>query len=41
VFIVDATIGSSGRGRETLDAGTLEINNQYRIRKKRMSKIMG
>jgi len=36
VFIIGATIGSSGRGRETLDVGTLEINNQYRIKKKRM-----
>ena len=36
VFIVGAAIGGSGRGRETLDTGTLEINNQYCIRKKRM-----
>jgi len=35
MFIIGATIGSSGRGRETLDTGTLEINNQYCVRKKR------
>jgi len=40
VFIVGATIGSSGRGRETLDMGTLEINNQYHIRKKRMGRTL-
>jgi len=27
MFIVGAAIGGSGRGRETLDMGTLEINN--------------
>jgi len=36
VFIIGVTIGGSGRGRETLDMGMLEINNQYCIRKKRM-----
>jgi len=35
VFIVSATIGGSGRRRETLDTGTLDINNQDSIRKKR------
>jgi len=35
VFIVSAAISGSGRGRETLDTGTLEINNQYCRRKKR------
>jgi len=40
VFIVGVTIGSSGRGRETLDTGTLEINNQYHIRKKRMGRTL-
>jgi len=40
VFIVGATIGSSGRGRETLDTGMLEINNQYHIRKKRMGRTL-
>jgi len=40
VFIVGATIGSSGTGRETLETGTLEINNQYRIRKKRMRRTL-
>jgi len=36
VFVVDATIGSSGRGRETLDTGTLKINSQYCLRKKNL-----
>jgi len=36
VFIISAAIGGSSRGRETLDMGTLEINNQYCIRKKKM-----
>ena len=36
VFIVGVAIGGSSRGRKTLDTGTLEINNQYCIRKKRM-----
>jgi len=40
VFIVGATIGSSGRGRETLDTGTLEINDQHCIRKKRMGRTL-
>jgi len=40
VFIVSAAIGSSGRGRETLDMGMLEINNQYCIRKKRMERTL-
>jgi len=40
VFIVGVTIGSSGRGRETLDTGTLEINNQDCIRKKRMERTL-
>jgi len=40
VFIVSMAIGGSGRGRETLDTGTLEINNQYCIRKKRMERTL-
>jgi len=36
VFIVSAAIGGSSWGRETLDMGTLKINNQYYIRKKKM-----
>jgi len=40
VFIVGAAVGGSGRGRETLDTGTLEINNQYCIRKKRMERTL-
>jgi len=34
VFIIGAAVGGSGWGRETLDTGTLKINNQYCIRKK-------
>jgi len=40
VFIVGATISGSGRGRETLDTGTLEINNQYCVRKKRTERTL-
>jgi len=40
VFIVSVAIGGSGRGRETLDMGMLEINNQYYIRKKRMERTL-
>jgi len=36
VFIVGATIGGSGRRRETLDMGTLKINSQYCLRKKKL-----
>jgi len=36
VFIVSVAIGGSGRGRETLDTGMLDINNQDCIRKERM-----
>ena len=40
MFIVGAAIGGSSRERETLDTGTLEINNQYCIRKKRMERTL-
>jgi len=40
VFIVGVAIGGSGRGRETLDMGTLEINNQYCRRKKRRERTL-
>jgi len=40
VFIVGVAIGGSSRGRETLDTGTLEINNQYCRRKKRMERTL-
>jgi len=36
MFIIGVTISSSSRGRKTLDTGMLKINNQYRIRKKRI-----
>jgi len=36
VFIIGVAIGGSGRGRKTLDTGTLDINNQDCIRKERM-----
>jgi len=40
VFIVGVAISGSGRGRETLDTGMLEINNQYCRRKKRMERTL-
>jgi len=40
MFIVSAAIGGSSRGRETLDMGTLDINNQDCIRKGRMECIL-
>jgi len=36
MFIVSAAIDGSGRGRETLDTGMLDINNQDCIRKKKI-----
>jgi len=35
MLIVSAAIGGSGRGGETLDTGTLDINNQDCIRRER------
>jgi len=40
VFIVGAAVGGSGWRRETLDTGTLKINNQYCIRKKKTERTL-
>jgi len=40
VFIIGVAVSGSGWGRETLDMGTLKINNQYCIRKKKMGCIL-
>jgi len=40
MFIVGVAVGGSSWKRKTLDTGTLEINNQYCVRKKRTERTL-